>query len=58
METKHKTSMRLSPDAKQLVTALAATLGISQAAVMELALRAYATRQGLTAPQPERNPDA
>ena len=41
METqKHQTSVRLSPEAKRLLAALAHTLCISQAAVLELAIRA------------------
>jgi hypothetical protein len=48
MEKKHITSMRLSPDAKRLLVALARKLGISQTSVNELAIREKAKREGLT----------
>lgn len=45
METKRLTSMRLSPEAKRLLALLAHKLGISQAAVLELAIREKARRE-------------
>ena len=47
MESKHLTSMRLSPEAKRLLSLLAKKLSISQAAVFELAIREYAKREGV-----------
>jgi predicted transcriptional regulator len=47
MKTKLLTSMRLSPEAKRLVAALAEKLSISQAAVLELAIRDKAKREGI-----------
>jgi predicted transcriptional regulator len=47
METKRLTSMRLSPEAKRLLALLAAKLSISQAAVLELAIREKARREGI-----------
>lgn len=44
---KHPTSLRLSPDAKALLVALAQRLGVSQSAVIELAIREKAQREGL-----------
>jgi predicted transcriptional regulator len=44
MEKKRLTSIRLSPEAKRLLSWLAETLGISQAAVLELAIREKAWR--------------
>lgn len=45
METKHLTSIRLSPEARRLLASLAKQLGISQAAVMEVAIREKAKRE-------------
>jgi hypothetical protein len=45
MAAKHPTSIRLTPEALRLLKALAKRLGISQAAVMELALRLLAARE-------------
>lgn len=45
MEKKQLTSMRLSPTAKRLLRQLANKLGISQAAVSELALRHLARHE-------------
>ena len=47
METKRSTSLRLSPEAKRLLALLAQTLGISQTAVMEIAIRDKAKREGV-----------
>lgn len=47
METKRFTSMRLSPEAKRLLVALAQKLGVSQTAILELALREKAKREGV-----------
>ena len=54
MRTKHLTSIRLTPEAKQLLAELATTLGVSQAAVLELAIREKARREGLTPGKPPR----
>lgn len=48
MEKKHATSIRLSSDAKRLLVLLAQRLGISQTAVLELAIREKARREGAT----------
>jgi predicted transcriptional regulator len=47
MDTKHPTSIRLSADEKRLLAALASTLGISQSAVLALAIRALAQHHGV-----------
>jgi predicted transcriptional regulator len=47
METKQPTSMRLSAEAKRLLAVLAHKLSISQTAVMEIALREHAKREGI-----------
>ena len=47
METKCVTSIRLSPDAKRLSLALAQKLSMSQAAVLELAIREKTMREGV-----------
>ena len=47
METKQLTSVRLSPEAKRLLVLLAQKLSISQAAVLELAIRDKAKRKGI-----------
>lgn len=41
------TSVRLSDDAKRLIKLLSAKLGISQTAIIELAIREKARREGL-----------
>jgi predicted transcriptional regulator len=41
------TSIRLSDDAKRLITELSRKLGISQTAIIELAIREKAKREGL-----------
>ncbi len=41
------TSIRLSDDAKRLIALLAQQLGVSQTAVIELAIRALAKREKL-----------
>ena len=46
--TKKKTSIRYSDEAKALLEQLAKKLGISQSAVLELAIRALAKQEGLT----------
>jgi predicted transcriptional regulator len=45
---KKKTSIRYSDEAKALLEQLAKKLGISQSAVLELAIRALAKQEGLT----------
>jgi PIN domain nuclease of toxin-antitoxin system len=47
MEPKQLTSMRLSREAKRLIAAPAQKLSISQAAVLELAIREKAKREGV-----------
>jgi predicted DNA-binding protein len=43
--TKHATSFRLSPEALRHLAALAKRLGLSQAAVLELAIRQLARKE-------------
>lgn len=45
--TKKSTTIRLSEDARGLLARIAAKLGVSQAAVMEMALRLLAKREGV-----------
>ena len=45
--TKKKTSIRYSDEAKALLEQLAKKLGISQSAILELAIRALAKQEGL-----------
>jgi hypothetical protein len=47
METKKLTSMRLSVEAKRLLAVLAHKCSISQAAVLEIAIREKAKREGV-----------
>ena len=47
METKQPTSFRLSKEAKRLLATLAQKLGIGQGAVVEIALRYLAKREGV-----------
>jgi predicted transcriptional regulator len=47
MKTRILTSVRLSPDAKRLLATTAEKLAISQAAVVELAIREKAKREGV-----------
>ena len=44
---KQGTSFRLTPEARDLIAALAAQKGITQSAVVELAVRDLAKREGL-----------
>ena len=44
------TSIRISNEAKRLLELAAKRLGITQSAVMELAVREYAARHGITLP--------
>jgi predicted transcriptional regulator len=44
MKTKTSTSIRLSPEGVRLLRELAEKLGVSQSAVMELAIREMATK--------------
>jgi hypothetical protein len=46
-DKKHPTSIRLSDEAKRLQKRLSQKLGVSQAAVLELALRALAQRENV-----------
>jgi predicted transcriptional regulator len=45
--TKRATSIRITDEGRNILATLAAKLGISQAAVMELALRKLAKEEGL-----------
>jgi predicted transcriptional regulator len=45
MRKKQATSIRLSGEAKRLLAALAQKLGISQAAIMEIAIRRLAEQE-------------
>jgi predicted transcriptional regulator len=47
MRTKQATSIRLTPEAKRLLAMLAEKLGLSQAAILELAIREKAKREGV-----------
>jgi predicted transcriptional regulator len=47
METKRLTSVRLSSEAKRLLALIAHKLSVSQSAVLELAIREKATREGV-----------
>jgi len=47
MATKHLTSVRLSAEAKRLLAELAKKLSISQTAVLEVAIREKARREGV-----------
>lgn len=47
METKRLTSVRLSAEAKRLWALLAQKLSVSQAAILEIALREKAKREGV-----------
>jgi predicted DNA-binding protein len=51
--SKKKTSIRLSEEAQILIAQLSTQLGISQSAVVELAIRVLAKREGI-APNPSR----
>jgi predicted DNA-binding protein len=46
-DKKHPTSIRLSDEAKRLQKRLSEKLGVSQAAVLELAIRALAQRENV-----------
>lgn len=52
MSDKKATSYRLTSEAHDLLAGTALKLGIAQQAVLELAIRAYAKQQGVTAPTP------
>jgi predicted transcriptional regulator len=45
MEKKRATSIRLSPEAKRLLTQMAQQLGITEAAVIEIAIRRFAEEE-------------
>jgi Ribbon-helix-helix protein, copG family len=49
MKNTQATSVRLSPKAKQLLQRLAAQAGISQSAILELAIREKAEKAGVHA---------
>jgi predicted transcriptional regulator len=41
------TSIRLTPEAKRLLSRLAQKLGVTQAAIIEMAIRKFAEREGV-----------
>jgi len=47
MSKKQPTSLRLSPEAKSLLVELAKKLGVTQAAIVEMAIRRYAKSEGV-----------
>lgn len=56
MANRIQTSIRLSPHGKALIAALSDGLGISRAAVLELALRRLARAEDIViAPKPKRS---
>jgi hypothetical protein len=54
MRTKYLTSMRLTPEAKHLLALLAEKLGVSQAAVLDLAIREQTKRAHVAPEKPTR----
>ena len=52
MSDKKSTSVRLSQEADDIRKAISEQQGISQSAVIEIALREYAKRHGVTVPKP------
>jgi predicted DNA-binding protein len=48
MRKKHPTSIRLTPEAERLLKELAKKLGITQAAVMEIAIRRLAELESVS----------
>ena len=44
-KSKELTSIRITPEAKRLLKELATKLGVSQSAVMEIAIRKYAKQE-------------
>jgi len=48
MKEKRATSYRLTPEGLRLLAALAQQLGISQSACLELAIRDFAKRRGVS----------
>lgn len=55
MEEKQATSMRLTQEAKYLIEQIAEKLGISQAAVMEIAVRRLAENENINYQQSLQN---
>jgi predicted DNA-binding protein len=53
MRKKQAASIRLTPEAKRLLALLAKQMGISQAAVIELAVRLMAKEEGIKLPDLE-----
>uniref|UniRef100_A0A6M3KYP8 Uncharacterized protein n=1 Tax=viral metagenome TaxID=1070528 RepID=A0A6M3KYP8_9ZZZZ len=49
---KKQTSLRLTPEAKRLVEALAAHLGVAQSAIWEMAIRQMAHKEKVKRPTP------
>ncbi len=47
MNNKLSTSLRLSPEAKRLLIELAKKLGVTQAAIVEIAIRRLAETEGV-----------
>lgn len=50
---KRATSIRLTPEAKRLMAVTAKKLGISQSAVLELAIRQFAKNEGIKDNEPK-----
>lgn len=48
MSNKQPTSVRLSPEAKRLLERLADKLGVTQAAIIEMAIRRMAEAEGVS----------
>jgi predicted transcriptional regulator len=48
MGNRSNTSVRLTPEALRLLKELAKKLGVSQAAIMEMAIRKFAERSGVS----------
>lgn len=48
MSEKKKTSIQLTREAKELLARLAKHFGVSQSAILELAIREKATRSGIS----------
>ncbi len=44
---KQSTSIRLTPEAKRLIRELAKKLGVSQTAIIEIAIRKFAESEGI-----------
>lgn len=52
---KQLVGVRMSDTGKHLLDTLQVKMGVTQAGVIELALRELAKREGITLPEPEKN---